>query len=232
MKGMHRVVIAVVVTLAIGLVGCERAAASEVTIWLTHTDGSRESVELDRSTSRLSYSGGTLVSIEGLSALPELKELIFTRTAFVDPTFEFVADTQRLEVIVMRGVQIAEFGFLAETTYLRALVVQGSAIAPDLTIDIQSESIEYVELTNSGLTEVPRLIGRDLSDAVLNLSYNGLDGGSIAANKSLLRQFDSVLLVGNELSDEARFETISGNEFELSGNPFTMIPEEYRQYSM
>lgn len=220
------------VSLLLGPLGaCNSAAGGEVKLSMVQTDGSVEEVVVDAETDRISESGGRLVRIEGLSKLERLREVVLTRTAFVDPSLAFLAEAQSVEVLVLRGITIRSLEFLEGLPELRALIIQGSSLDAGVSLCLASSDIEYVEISNSSLSLLPEVCGRASFDAVLNLSYNQLSGEVVEDSIDTLQRFRSTILVGNKVGEQ----DLSARERDsliLRGNPFEAVPEKYRRYIM
>jgi len=211
--------IAVGVVLSIA-VGCK--AQRFVTLEYVTPQGTvKDGVASD--TRRLFVYQTEATSIVGLSQLGRLEEVVFEIPIRLSD-FSFLNENQHIRVLHFMDCSFSSLDFLYGQSGLRDLVFQGCDLSPD-GIDLSLlPSLEYLEITNSQLRELP-IRASDPSRLHkmkgLNVAYNQLTSIGPALQE-VLRFFGFVVVAGNPLP------VVPAGY--LTGDLTEVLPSEYHRF--
>lgn len=210
--------------LSLALVFCAGLCFAETVQITLITKTGTEALSVDEAATELTISERELVSIGGLEKLTALKVLRLFMISGA-PNYSFLGAVPGLEVLVLNSCPIRDLAPLAVARGLRALIIQNAltddAYARDFRVPALG-ALEYLEMTNYGLTAPPDLGALD-HPILLNLSYNRIREIDAVA----LGPFVSTLFVAKE--DRVRIR--GGKLRVLAGDGWRNVPSEFRKYA-
>lgn len=183
------------------------------------TDRGVITVLKDHNTSFLEISNQTggnkakaISSIQGLEKLTRLRTLVITYFESVD-----IGELEVYKPIVLK-VQNSAVSRLSEIlkTSLDALYLQSCRLSGEVAIEIRGRPIQYLEITNSGLTRLPKLSG---TIPFVNYSFNNI---AEVTPEDVANYVDcgTVLLLGNTVKT-------ADSKFLLVGSQKQLVPQSW-----
>jgi len=178
---------------------------------------------VDRNIKELYIFQTEAVSIQGLSNLPYLEKVTFEIPAHLKD-FSFLDDCPNLKVLHLMDCSPQNLDFLYRQHELAELVMQSCKLGSEFINISQIPSLDYLEISNSGLEQVPITVSNIKSShqlTCINLAYN-----MISKLSSTERQ----------ILDVAKYVIIEGNSVQvndqkyLKGDLFSILPQAYRKY--
>jgi Leucine-rich repeat (LRR) protein len=189
--------------------------ASELTI--LDNDGTIERIDYDDSITELLFSKSKATAISGLGHFKQLRKIVFQRAPYIK-NFNFLRELNSLEELVFEVVYIDDVSFIYSLPSLKRLVFHGGRINMKININRLPE-LEYLELSNMGLTELPFSIESVSKLKIINLAYNKLLDIEINENLPVM-----IIATGNPLTLTIKRKNI------YVGDLFELLPPEYHQY--
>ncbi len=199
----------------------------KIEVRLVFDDGTFETRTYDKDTSELVFSSERIAKVEGLEKFPFLERLVFDRLAFFED-YESLRDLNNVETLMLSFMKLGPIDFLHGNSSVRNLVIQASSFNSDFDyeLDISGSVLEYIEITDCALKEVPVLVGKSDNLQFVNLGRNQIS----CLNVQKLGGYDNVplFLVGNPLDS---IEDL-GENIIVSGNYYRALPDKYKVFLM
>ena len=192
---------------------------SNIDLLVTLKDGSTEIKSFSKSDKNIKFYKTYISNIEGLEKFDEIDELIFSYTAFIND-FSFLEGLKNVKILVLDTVSITNMDFLKGMENLEGLIIQGSKIDFDV-LDLENTMLEYIEITNSNIVEMPEIRNVPDSMKVFNFTYNKISRLDI----NFINQNNDVkfILSGNPIINESDNVVTDHNFYDL-------IPVKYMKY--
>ena len=189
-----------------------RNGASE----LRYYSGDTENLKFLLGTAR----NGGIIEIIGLENFPNLKELWFGMTAFIND-YDFLKKLNTIEVLVFQDIRFSNIDFLYNLASLKRVVFQSCRIANNKIDASKLPNLEYIEFTNSRLIEFPIEVREKQKLETINVSYNDI------INIPIDRYIDiQVIAWRNPIQNLCNKNIKTGN----GDRYYSIVPEKYRQY--
>ena len=176
--------------------------------------GETEKVKIVNSTEGIKKDIVTLENNEAVKKARILELMFITK----DFHYYEIPRYESIEVLLIRDSQLGDLAWLKSMKSVRYLIFQGVVGIDDNTVlDLSNcPKLEYIEISNQGLTKLPLIISPRKSEISLNLIYNKI----------------------NNLTVDQRFELAKYKRYYLLGNPvdketkgiFDVLPKEYQPY--
>lgn len=192
---------------------------SNIDLIVTSKDGSTETQSFNKSKKSIKFYKTYVSNIEGLEKFDEIEELVFSYTAFLND-FSFLEGLKNVKVLVFDTVSIANMDFVKSMESLEGLIIQGSKIDFEL-LELNNQMLEYIEITNSNIEEMPVIRNIPGSLKVINLAYNKI----LTLDANLIDQNSNVkfILSGNPVHIDSENVVIDQNFYDI-------IPDKYLKY--
>lgn len=175
-------------------------------------------IHLDKS------SGYFIEEIIGLEKLKNLKYITIQATPFIHD-FSFLEKNKELETVILTYNTISNFNFIKKLPKLKFLIVLLNDIENTELDLVNNRCLEYIDLSNCRLTELPKI--KNVPDS---LKYLDLDMNKVTIlNEEFLKETKNIpyIFLGYnniELND------LPGNIY--LDDPWSIIPEEYHHDTM
>jgi hypothetical protein len=161
--------------------------------------------------------------ILGLAALHKLEEVVFEIPVRMRD-FSFLNENRGIKVLYFMDCSFTNLDFLYEQSLLRDLVLQSCNLSNNKIDLSRLESLEYLEITNSKLKEVPLYCSDQQHEnprKCMNIAYNQITIIPLEMAR-LLDNFNFVVITGNPMKPvSSRY---------LDGDLEKVLPPEYRKY--
>lgn len=162
------------VLVAILFVICGNVFAEDVQVTFISAKNNSKEIkyyDIDTEVFTLGY-GSSVSSIENLHLLPNLKEVQFTGTAFLND-FSFFYECKNFEVIILYDVHANEFSFLYSLPNLKILDIQSAKYSKMIDMT-KLKTLEYIAMVNCGISSLKDFVSHGESLQYVNVSTNNI----------------------------------------------------------
>lgn len=130
-----------------------------------------ETIEIT-DTLHLGY-GGKISSVKILNDAKNIKTIKLEGTAFITD-FNFITQCENLEVLILNDVSIDNLTFLESCSNIKVISCDSVKINkyPDFS---KLKNLEFLSITNSGLTDIKNFTIHGENLSYINLSYNKIN---------------------------------------------------------
>jgi len=191
--------------------------AQDIELTLEKRSGD-EKIFVDKDIKELHFYKDNLISIKGLENLNKLEKITFEMTSSIKD-FSFLNDVE-LSILVFQDCNLEKIDFVYEQIKLKELVIQGCQLVASIDAE-HLVSLEYLEITNSGITNFIQASSVPSSLKILNLAYNKISyiNSGVLSN---LSDVDLIILTGNPI-------TIESNNIVMDSLG-KVLPDVYKKY--
>lgn len=202
---------------------------SEVELIIIDKDDNREIRIVDSEITEFTIYRDYTKTVLGLDKLTKLTKISIIAPPYIEKDLAFLNNLKYIEVLIIHRVTIEDTTFLSNWQNLKELVLQSVKYTTSELNLINASKLEYLEISNSYLVNLPKIIGSFDNLYQVNLAYNKINLNGLDNNISLLEKSGSVILTKNPILSEIKSEKLNKINI-LEGDLFDVLDKKYFKY--